>query len=70
MMLAAREIPLGPGRRKFDVRYVPEVVDEIAARDDAEALMDELEDVLGHDPVRPPGRRAKPIQSTDALRRY
>lgn len=69
MVHLVREIPLDPNP-EFDIRYAPEVVDEIAARGDAEDLMDEFEEVLAVHPFRPPGRRSKKIEGTDDLRRY
>ncbi len=64
-----QEIPLEPNPA-FAIRYAPEVVDEIAARGDAEDLMDEFEEVLTVRPYCPPGRRSKKIEGTDDLRRY
>lgn len=70
MIFLVREIPLGPQDPEYEVQYAPEVISEIAVRDDAEELMDELEEVLSVTPFRPPGKRSKKIEDTDNLRRY
>ncbi len=70
MILLVREIPLDPQDPEYDVRYAPEVIGEIAARDDAEELMDELEEVLSVTPYMPPGKRSKKIEGASGLRRY
>lgn len=70
MIPLARERPLSRGERRYRVRYAPEAVPEFAERDDAEALMDEVEAVLGADPFSPPGRRAEKVEGEEPLRRY
>lgn len=62
MIFLVREIPLEPQDPEYEVRYAPEVVSEMASRDDAEDLMDELEEVLSVTPFRPPGKRSKKIE--------
>ena len=70
MIFLVREIPLDPQDPEYEVRYAPEVISEIASRDDAEELMDELDEVLAITPFRPPGSRSKKLEGTDGLYRY
>lgn len=52
------------------MRYAPEALPEFADRDDAEALMDEIEAVLSVDPFVPPGHRSEKVKGEEPLRRY
>lgn len=70
MILLARQRPLSPREPKYQVRYAPEALPEFADRDDAEALMDEIETVLSADPFSPPGHRSEKVEGEDPLRRY